>query len=169
MDILLAQAEAKIYNFGMSSSRTVTNEDILAVLSNLVREVHDVAENQHDIMQMMSEGLDKLDIQLEGVKERLDGNEGGTRELKGDVRELKTASYRHEAELGKQTRLIESTRDEVSVIHVDLNEILHRIAALERKEKLNDKEKAEAQVKLQQVIDWAKVAAKQIGVPINLA
>lgn len=139
----------------MANQKTVTNEDIL-------QEVKDMAQSLQDFMQMTSDRFDKVDERFDRLEGRMDTSEG-------NLKELRNASYRHETELGKQTRLVESAREEMSNLHIDLNAILHRIATLERKDKLNDKERAEAQTKLQQLIDWAKVAATQIGVPLKLS
>jgi chromosome segregation ATPase len=146
----------------MANQKTVTNEDIL-------QEVKDMAQSLQDFMQMTSDRFDKVDERFDKVDERFDRLEGRMDTSEGNLKELRNASYRHETELGKQTRLVESAREEMSNLHIDLNAILHRIATLERKDKLNDKERAEAQTKLQQLIDWAKVAATQIGVPLKLS
>ncbi len=134
------------YNYSMANQKTVTNEELMEIM--------------RDMMQMTSDKFDQVDKRFDQVDVQVSN-------LTGEVKELRNASYRHEVELGKQTRLIESARDEVSNIHVDLNEIIHRITELERKDKLNGKERAEAQTKLQQLIDWAKLASKQIGVPLK--
>jgi chromosome segregation ATPase len=159
----------------MVKQNSVTNEEILTVLKNLALEVGDVAQNVRDFMQMTSDRFDKVDERFEKIDEqfgRLEGQAGGVEgrlgNVEGELKELKNASYRHEVELGKQTRLIESVRQEISDVHIDINEILHRIHALEQKAKLDRAERAEAQLKLQSLIDWTKLAAKQIGVPLKL-
>lgn len=138
----------------MASQKSVTNEELMEIM--------------RDMMQMTSEGLGRVDHQLEEIRERLDGNEGETRELKIETLEVKRASYRQELRLGELAKIVENTHDEQLNMHGDINEILHRLITLEQKGKLNKAERLEAQQKLQGLIDWAKLAAKQINVPLKL-
>jgi hypothetical protein len=161
MHICLANFLARDYNTHMAHGNPVTNEALLEIMQ--------------DLMQITSDGFARLENRVGrvegrvgGVEEHVSGVEDRLGRFEGELKELRNASYRHEVELGKQTRLIESAREETNNVHIDINEILHRIMALEQKASLDKVERAEAQQRLQRLVDWAKLAANQIGVPLKL-
>lgn len=121
----------------MSTTEKITNRDILKYLEELAKgqarlekNQQDMAQNMHDLAQMTSEGLDAIDRQIEATNERMDGVEGETRLLKGEVKDLKQASYRHELQLAEFAQTQNRLND---LIHIDIKEILERLAAIEER------------------------------------
>lgn len=106
----------------------------------------DMAQNLRDFMQMTSEGLDALD-------RRLDGVESETRLLKGEARDLKQASYRHELQLAEFTRTHEKLNE---LIEIDIKEVLDRLSAIEERLPTftTKTEVRTLQLKLQRAVDW---------------
>jgi heme oxygenase len=66
------------------------------------------------------------------------------------------------------TRITSDRFDRLKAQTNDIHNILDRLVTLEKKERLSQKERAGAQTKLQILIDWAQLAAKEIGVPLKL-
>lgn len=159
-----------------ATTKAVSNEEILKSVQDVTQSVQDVAQSVQDVaqslqdfMQMTSESLDRLDRNMENVVERLDGVEGEVRALKGEVHDLKQVSYRHELQIAELAKLTQSTYDEQLNMHIDINEILHRIIALEKRPKLTKAELHELQKKLQHLINWAKAVAQKEGIPLKLS
>lgn len=143
-------------------TKSATNEGLLQVMQ--------------DLMQMTSEGFDKVDRQFEAVNGRLDGLDGRVDgldgridKLEGEMKELKQASYRHELQLGELTKLAQNTNDKLTdLITVDIKEILTRLQALEdRLPNITEAEMRKLQLEMQLAIDWIARAAKTLKVPVK--
>lgn len=145
----------------MSDKKQVTNEQIL-------REVQDIAQNLRDFMQMTSDRFDTVDERFEKVDERFDHLEGRMDNSEGELKELRSASYRHETELGKQTRLIEAAREEIHDLHSDLAEVLQRLQAIEQRlPTVTEAEVRKLQAEMQAAIDWIAKVSKVNNIPIK--
>ena len=94
-----------------AGTKTVTNQEILRNVQEIAQNQQDMAQSLQDFMQMTSEGLDKLDRNMEATNERLDGVEGEMRLLKGEVKDLTQASYRHELQLADFARTQDRLND----------------------------------------------------------
>ena len=141
-----------------ATASTVTNEEIL-------KNVQDMAQNLQDFMQMTSEGLDKLDRNMEATNQRLDGLEGEVRLVKGEVKDLKQVSYRHELQLAEFTRTQDRLND---LIHIDIKEILHRLAIIEgRLPTITEAEVRKLQLEMQTLVDWVAKVSKLKNIPIK--
>ena len=114
---------------------------------------------------MTSEGLDKLDRNMEATNQRLDGLEGEVRLVKGEVKDLKQVSYRHELQLAEFTRTQDRLND---LIHIDIKEILHRLAIIEgRLPTITEAEVRKLQLEMQTLVDWVAKVSKLKNIPIK--
>src|SRR5687767_7341974 len=78
--------------------KSATNEEILGVLQ--------------DLMQMTSEGLDRLDNRMNKLEGRLEDIDGEIGVLKLEVHDLKQSSYRQEIHNGAFMEIVQNTMAE---------------------------------------------------------
>lgn len=159
-----------------STAKTVTNEQLLDAIQALAQKQNELtkvveqdrqdnAQNFQDLMMMTSEGFDKIDRNLADTNERMNGIEGETRLLKGEVKDLKSASYRHELQLAEFTRTQDRLND---LIHIDIKEIFTRLDVIEAKlPEISKEEIRKIQAELQEAVDWIAKVSKLNNIPIK--
>lgn len=141
-----------------TQTKAVTNDDLMTTMQDLMAAMQ-------DIMQMTSEGFEKLDKRINGLEGHMDELEGETRTLKGEIKDLTQASYRHELRLGE----LAGTHDKLNdLIHIDIKEILHRLAAIENQlPTINEAEVRKLQLEMQTVVDWVAKVSKLKNIAIK--
>jgi septal ring factor EnvC (AmiA/AmiB activator) len=124
-----------------AATTTVTNEDLLGVI--------------HELMQMTSEGFERLEKRIGNV------------EL--ELRAIQTKLHEHDLQLAELIQITQKLSNDHSAYMNDINDILDRVTALEgRAPNISPAEVREMQRLLQLVVDWALKAAHAVKVPLNI-
>jgi chromosome segregation ATPase len=124
-----------------TTKSTVTNEDLLGVIQDLMQMTHDGFEK-------LNGRMDQAEVRLAAIETRLHEHDLQFAELKEIMYEL---SHKHAAYIN------------------DISDVLDRIQSLEeRGSNITTQEIRELQHLLQIVVDWALKAARTIKVPLKL-
>ncbi len=145
-----------------------SNDDILGILQ--------------DLMKMTAEGFARLESRIDTVENdtailkggqvKLESGqamlESGQASLQHELRELKSVAYQQSTDIREIKESVKRLEDEQMAQRSDIGEILDRITVLERKATLDEVERHEAQRLLQSALDWIKLAAKDLNIPLRL-
>jgi chromosome segregation ATPase len=143
-------------------TKTVTTNDLMDVMQ--------------DMMQMTSDGFNRLEVRMDriegrmdGLEVRMDGIESRIERIERDLQVIKAKLLEHDLQLADLRRLTQELTDKHSAYINDIADILDRIAALEKRTpEVTKEELDELQVMLQKLVDWAIKAAKIVKIPIKL-
>lgn len=138
-----------------------SNDDILGILQ--------------DLMKMTAEGFARLESRIDTVENDTAILKGGQAKLEfgqasmqNELRELKSVVHHQSTDIREIKKSVKRLEDEQMAQRSDIGEILDRITVLERKATLDEVERHEAQRLLQSALDWIKLAAKDLNIPLRL-
>lgn len=132
----------------------VSNEDILETLQTL--------------MQMTGDGFARLETRMDRLEGRVDRVEITLQEHTTILNGHTVILNEHSSRLSRLEETTDKIYNEQMAQRSDIIEIFARIHELEKKAELDAAERKEAQEKLQTVVNWAQLAAKQLDIPLKL-
>ena len=134
----------------MPTTKSISNEDILELLQ--------------ESMQIASENFVKIEARFDQQDERMHTMQTEISETKQDVTELRQDVTELRLATGKLQEQTASTANEIKAIHSDINEILHRLDALEAELRLVNVNPRNLQTTLQDMLDKIKLIADKQGI-----
>jgi chromosome segregation ATPase len=164
-------------------TKTVTTNDLMDVMHDMMQMTSDGFERLNGRMDGLEVRMDRLETRMDGIEgrmdrivERMDGVEGHIEginsrleRIERDLQTIKAKLLEHDLQLADLRRLTQELTDKHSAYINDIADILDRIAALEKRTpEVTKEELYELQVMLQKLVDWAIKAAKIVKVPLKL-
>lgn len=136
----------------------------------------DIMDTLQDFKQMTSDGflhienrMDKLGGRMDKLDGRMDALDDRMDKLENSFSTLNQTVNSQSRELSKINHRLDAIEDKLDMHYNDIKDILLTLDELSKKVDISDAERKLAAVTLKHLVEWANLAAKKIGVPLNIA
>lgn len=136
----------------------------------------DIMDTLQDFKQMTSDGflhienrMDKLGGRMDKLDGRMDALDDRMDKLENSFSTLNQTVNSQSRELSKINHRLDAIEDKLDMHYNDIKDILLTLYELSKKVDISDAERKLAAVTLKHLVEWANLAAKKIGVPLNIA
>lgn len=152
-----------------TSPTPISNQDIMDTLHVMMNMTSDGFIRLETRMDSLEGRMDKLEGRMDRLETRMDRLEQRIIQLENDLRAVKQVLRDHGIQLNRLETMVDQLQAEQRAQVNDIAEILDRITILEDKAERSAREQLEIKQKLEIVIDWIKLAAKQLNIPLEIA
>jgi chromosome segregation ATPase len=142
--------------------KTVTNEDLLGIMQDLMQMTHNGFEK-------LEGRMDRIEGRMDGLEGRMDGLEGRMGRIESRLTSIEAKLRGHDMQLAELKAVVIELSNKHAAYINDIKDILDRVQRLEeRSPDISKEEIRELQRLLQIVVRWAIKTAKTVKVPLDL-
>ncbi|HEX9153472.1 MAG TPA: hypothetical protein VF809_01500 [Candidatus Saccharimonadales bacterium] len=136
----------------MATIKTVTNEDLLDIMQ--------------DLMQITSNGFDRLDQRMDRMESRMDSLESRICSIEQRLSAIEATLREHGLRIAKLEEIVSRLEEKHTAYISDISEILDRIVVLEsRRPDITKAEFQELREQIQALSGWAVKAGEAVNIP----
>ena len=145
----------------MTAAKAITNEDLLETMQTLMQMTSDGFER-------LDKRMDRLEERMERIEARMDAFELRMDKLETRVGEIERRLAEHDLQFAEIKQVLRSMEDKHAAYINDIEDILDRLQVLEdRMPNLTPEELTQLRQQLHELSDWARHVAKLTHVPLH--
>ena len=147
----------------------ISTKDIMDTLQDFKQMTSDGFLHIENRMDKLGGRMDKLDGRMDKLDGRMDALDDRMDKLENSFSTLNQTVNSQSRELSKINHRLDAIEDKLDMHYNDIKDILLTLYELSKKVDISDAERKLAAVTLKHLVEWANLAAKKIGVPLNIA
>lgn len=151
-----------------AAAATITNEDLMGVIQDLMQMTSEGFERLENRMDRLVGRMDHLENRMDGVEGHMERLDSRLSNVEIELREIKSRLSEHDLQFAELKRITQQLLDNDAAYMNDIADILDRIVRLENRASISPAELRELQRLLDLVVTWAIKAAGVVKVPLKL-